>query len=146
MENKTNYYEAKLDKCMAKGLSLRDAAFDVINAYLDGKPARRKKKGSKPTDRHELFWSCFFLDKLPQDVYQSELFILALTRYFEQGNTSNLPLLSHISTAAPESVYRAVRYSGLVLRIDLEKNSDSNTDKWQELKQLAIMQPDNFGE
>ncbi len=70
MENKTNYYEAKLDKCMAKGLSLSDAAFDVINAYLDGKPARRKKKWSKPNDRDGLFWSCFFLDKLPNDVYQ----------------------------------------------------------------------------
>ncbi|MGK0272622.1 MAG: hypothetical protein ACI88H_003295, partial [Cocleimonas sp.] len=150
MENKTNYYEAKLDKCMAKGLSLSDAALDVINAYLDGKPARHKKKGNKPYDRDGLFWSCFFLDKLPHDVYQSELFILALTRYFEQGNTSNLTLISHIATAAPESVYRAVRYSGLVLRIDLEKNSDSNTgnntDKWQDLKQLAIMQPENFGE
>ena len=79
MENKTNYYEVKLDKCLAKGLSLSDAAFDVINAYIDGKPARRQKKGSKPYDRHGIFWSCLFLDKLPDEVYHSELFILALS-------------------------------------------------------------------
>jgi hypothetical protein len=79
---------------------------------------------------------CFQL--IPLDVYSSESFVLALTRYFSQEPVSNFPLLQVVASKSSLSVKNAVRYSALVLK--------PNSNKWQELQQLAESNTNEFEE
>jgi hypothetical protein len=79
---------------------------------------------------------CFQL--IPLDVYSSEFFVLALTRYFSQEPVSNFPLLQVVASKSSLSVKNAVRYSALVLK--------PNSNKWQELQQLAESNTNEFEE
>lgn len=128
MDNQ-NYYDKKFTNCLASDKSKSEAAQIVIDAYLDNKPYGSKKKKVSPEERHQLFWHSNFCQLIPLDVYSSESFVLALTRYFRQEPVSNFSLLQVISSESPVSVKDAVRYSALVLK--------PISNKWQELQQLA---------
>lgn len=136
MENQQNYYELRFKENLDSGLTIRDSALEVVSAYLDNKPKRRSKLTA--ADRNGLFWSSQFLENLPADVYETESFVLALTRYMGQDKIANGALVSHIATEAPASIYQAIRYSGLILR--------QHTEKWKEVEQLAITHAIEFSE
>ncbi|MEH6595697.1 MAG: NERD domain-containing protein [Colwellia polaris] len=137
MDNQ-NYYDKKFTSCLASNKSKGETAQIVIDAYLDNKPYGSKKKKVSPEERHQLFWHSEFWQFVPLEVYSSEFFVLALTRYFTQELVRNFPLLQVIASKSPLSVKSAVRYSALALK--------PNSDKWQELKQLAGSDANEFDE
>ena len=137
MDNQ-NYYDNKFTSCLASDKSKGEAAQIVIDAYLDNKPSGSKKKKVTPEERHQLFWHSEFCQLIALEVYGSESFVLALTRYFSQEPVSNFPLLQVIASKSPLSVKNAVRYSALVLK--------PNSNKWQEFKQLAESGANEFDE
>jgi hypothetical protein len=138
LENHQNAYELRFKQSIALGLSIAEAAIAVTEMYLDGKPARCGKRAIRAVERHAAFWTSQFLKGLSADVYEAEPFVLALARYMGQEQTANFKLIHHIAQAAPESVRRAVRYSGLVLHQDSER--------WKEVEQLAISEAAEFSE
>jgi len=137
MDNQ-NYYDKKFTSCLANDKSKGEAAQIVIDAYLDNKPSGSKKKKVSPAERHQLFWHSEFWQLIPLEVYSSEDFVLALTRYFSQELVSNFPLLQVIASKSPLSVNNSVRYSVLVLK--------PNSNKWQEFQQLAESGANEFDE
>ncbi|MGZ8237120.1 MAG: hypothetical protein ACXW1Z_17235 [Methylobacter sp.] len=138
MENHPNIYDLRFEQGIAAGLTIADAAIAVAEAYLDGKPVRRGKNPVRAIDRDTAFWSCQFLCSLSFDVYETEPFVLALARYMGQEQTANFELIEYIAQVAPETVSRAARYSGIVLRQD--------TDRWKEIEQLAVCLGNEFFE
>jgi len=137
MDNQ-NYYDKKFKTCLAYNGSLNDASQSVIEAYLDNKPTSSKKKKVSLTEKHQLFWHGEFWRVTPSTVYNSEAFVLALTRYFSQDAVSNFPLLKLIASESPLSVKNAVRYSELALR--------PNTNKWPEFQRLTESNKNEFDE
>ena len=137
MDNQ-NYYYKKFTNCLASDISKGEALQIVIDAYLDNKPSGSKKKKVSPEERHQLFWHSELWQQIPVEIYSSETFALALTRYFSQEPVSNFPLLQFIALKSPLSVINAVRYSSLVLK--------PNSNKWQELQQLAESDTNEFDE
>lgn len=135
MENQRNFYELRFQENLDSGLTAKDSALDVIQAFLDNKPNNRKLKAA---DRNRLFWSSRFLEQLPVDVFETDSFVIALTRYMGQEKITNTAMVNHLAAEAPASMYRAIRYSGLILR--------QNTDKWKEVEQLATTHTSEFSE
>lgn len=106
----------------------------VVNAYLDGKPTTRGKHKYSRYERDSDFWLSQFVDRLPLEAWPSELLTLALSRYFGQERVANPELLERIAAASPQTITRAVRWSGLVLeqssprRTELNSIARSNAD------------------
>lgn len=130
------YFESKYLTLLAQGVSFDDASFEVIEAYLAGKPIKDKKQ--KEVNKNQLFWSSRFLCDVSVDVLNSETFILTLAKYFSQENTSHFSLLEHITRLAPEAMRKAIRGSEIVLR--------PKSGKWIEVKQLAERIPDELAD
>jgi hypothetical protein len=120
------------------GHSATDAAVIVAEAYLDGKPRKRGKHKITRVERDTAFWSSVFLSTLPAEAWHMEPLVLALARYVGQNHVSNAVLLEHIAAIAPETVRRAIRYSGLVLK--------QHSARRMEVDRLATIAPDEFGE
>lgn len=137
MDNQ-NYYDKKFTSSLTRDKSKGEAAQIVLDAYLDNKPLGSKKKKVTPEERHQLFWHSEFFQLIPLDVYSSDSFVLAVSRYFSQEPVSNFPLLQVIASKTPLSVKNAARYSALVLR--------PNSNKWQELQKLAESGANEFDE
>jgi hypothetical protein len=138
LESQPNTYQLKFKQGIASGLSSTDAAIAVVEAYLDGKPARRGKQRIKAAERDAAFWTCPFLKMLPADAYLTEPFVLALARYLGQKQIANFELLQYIAQVAPETVHRAVRYSGLVLH--------QYSERLAEVERLAAIKTAEFSD
>ena len=119
----SQYYDNKFEQCLHQGHSQQMAANLVIHAYLDNKPANPKLS---PADKHEMFWNSHWLKQLPNEYFHSELFSLALARYFSQETIENKTLITRIASNTPEVIVRSVRHSGIVL--------DKQSNRWQELQ------------
>lgn len=115
-----------------------EAVEAVSHWYLDGKPRHIGKHSSVAAAQHAQFWSCNFLYTLTSKEFELTPFILALSRYMNQVKTANFKLLNFIASEAPESIQKAIRYSGLVLRTE--------SKRWKEVKQLALNNPEEFTE
>lgn len=115
-EASLNAYDAAYERIRASGKRAHEAAFAVVEDYLDGKPRLRGKKKVSKAERDEAFWSSAFADALPSEKWRIEPFTLALVRYFSQDRVANLGLLSRIAQTFPDALCYAVRRSGLVLR------------------------------
>lgn len=109
-------YDAAFERMQASGKSPNDAARLVVEDYLDGKPRLRGKKKVSKAERDEAFWSSSAVSAVPTERWATEPFVLALVRYFSQDRVANVPLLSRLAQALPDTVCYAVRRSGLVLR------------------------------
>lgn len=118
------YYETLFHRLRNGGLTTLDAADAVATAFLDGKPQKRGKHKTTWADRHAAFWSADFLHNLPKDAWASEPVVLALARYLSQDRYTNETLIEQVATAAPDTVKRAARYSGLVLRQSSPRRSE----------------------
>ena len=127
-------YEARV----AAGDSAIDAATQVADAYLDDKPRRRGKWKIGRTERDTAFWSSDFLAALPTEAWLTESLVLALARYMGQTHVDNPALIEHLASSAPESVKRAIRYSGLVLRPQSTRRA--------EVLRLAVIAPEAFAD
>ena len=133
-----NPYTRMFESNLAAGHTVTDAAERVAHTYLDGKPGLQGKRKLTRTVLDAVFWSSEFLPALPDEAWQAEPLVLALARYMSQERISNLALLEHIASIAPETVRRAIRYSGLVL--------NQRSPKRGEIDSLAALAPAEFGE
>lgn len=129
MDIPSNYYENKYSRCISEGWLVVDALLEVINSYLEGKPAKRGKLSLKSADRDGLFWTAGFLDQLPTGIYQEESFVLALARYMGQAKVDNFDLIRRVAHDSPDSIEKAVRYSRLIMR--------ANSNRWAYIERLA---------
>lgn len=123
---------------LSAGNNLSATVVIVAEAYLDGKPRLRGKHKITRTERDAAFWSSEFLNTLPAEAWQMEPLVLALARYMGQEPVSNVALLEHIAAIAPETIRRAIRYSGLVLQ--------QHSPRRAEVKHLAAISPAEFSE
>lgn len=129
MDIPSNYYENKYSRCISEGWLAADALLEVINSYLDGKPAKQGKLSLKAVDRDGLFWTAGFLDQLPIGIYQEEPFVLALARYMGQEKVENFDLIRRVAHDSPDSIEKAVRYSRLIM--------SANSKRWADIERLA---------
>ena len=115
-EAQPSLYTGRYAAGIEAGHSSTDAAALVAEFYLDGKPRRQGNRRITSAERDAALWSSEFLRTLPAEAWQAEPLVLALARYMGQERVSNPGLLAHVVSVAPQSVQRAVRYSGLVLK------------------------------
>jgi len=137
-ETRLSDYAPLFDSNVQAGHSSTDAAVLVAEAYLDGKPRMRGKHRITRAERDDAFWSCEFLSTLTAETWHTEPLVLALARYMGQEHVSNAALLEHLAAIAPETVRRAIRYSGLVLQ--------KHSPRRMEVDRLAAIAPAEFGE
>ena len=123
---------------MGEGHSSTDAARLVAHDYLEGKPRHIGKRKLTRASLDRVFWTSEFLISLPAEAWHTEELVLALTRYMAQELVGNLELLKNIACKAPDSVRRAIRYSGLVL--------NQRSPRHEEINYLAAEAPAEFGD
>lgn len=128
------YFDQIYTNLAAKSQSCDEAAFEVIDAYLAGKPTDPTKQ--KKINKDALFWSSKFLWNASVKVLISNAFVLALARYFQRNYTSNINLLEHIAKIAPSAISKSIRRSEVVLK--------PKSDKWIEVKKLALVIPNEL--
>jgi len=109
----------------------------ITDSALDGKPRKRGKRTKTWAERDATFWCSEFLRTLSAEGWRTESLVLALARYMGQERVSNPDLIEHIASIAPESVKRAIRYSGLVLH--------PGSPRRAEIEHLATLAPEAFG-
>lgn len=135
MGNGINYFDDLYSRIKVYELT-ENAYLAVIEAYLEGKPATKKK--SNQISNHAQFWHSDFVTVIPPNILESEAFILALAAYFAQEATSNHHLVEQVLCILPESVRKAIRRSEIVLK--------QNHSKWAEINNLVKYRPDELGE
>lgn len=123
----SDFYDRSAARYHEAGLDVVEAALAVVDDYLDGKPRLIGKKKPTRADRDAAFWHSSVVMSLPVACWREESLILALSRYFQQERVANLPLITQIAALAPESILRAVRYSGLVLHAHSPRRSELDT-------------------
>jgi Holliday junction resolvase-like predicted endonuclease len=113
--SRQNYYDGLFDRLSQAGLSPDLATLEAAEAYLDGRPATVGKHRTTRKERDLWFWTSTAVNGCPHDIWQSEPMLLALARYLGQEPVAIDGLLARVADIAPETLTRAVRYSGLVL-------------------------------
>lgn len=110
-----------------------DAAIQVAEAYLDGKPARRGKHKVAQVERDTAFWSAGFMNAMGPEFWATDVMKLALARYLDQARVSNPALLAYIASIAPETICRAIRYARMAL--------NPKSDRFKELEHVGRLHP-----
>lgn len=127
-----SYYDQRFQKLIDSGMSPSAVAAEIALTYLDARPLLKGKNATR-AERDEAFWNSSFLTALPVEAWKTEAMLLALTQHLGQKRVSNLGLLTHIAETAPETLLRAVRYSGLVLQ--------KQSPRRAELDAIAVSSP-----
>ncbi len=109
-------YDRRFFERITEGDSIVEAAVLTAHDYLDGKPQEKGKQRLTSQNRNTIFWNSRFVTSLPREAWLQTPMVLSLARYMSQEAVSNTAVLNVVAHAAPESIIRAVRYSGLVLR------------------------------
>ncbi|MFA0356908.1 NERD domain-containing protein [Vibrio breoganii] len=104
----------------------------VIEAYLYRTPSK-KRKAKPQLNRDESFWNSKFVFEIPLATYKTDIFILALARYFAQDIAKNFNLMTKIFAESPVTIRTAIRRSQLVLK--------KEHAKWNEIRTLANQNP-----
>jgi hypothetical protein len=138
----TSYYETLFAEGVYRGLSELLAADLVATAFLEGKPERRGKHKTTSTERHAAFWSASFIQALPKEAWRQESLTLALARYLGQDRFACPFIVQHVATVAPDTLQRAARHAGLVLRqnsprfSEIERLRDSHSATFADFVQI----------
>jgi hypothetical protein len=139
-----NLYDRLFEQQLEAGASVLLATENVVDAYLDNKPATRGKQKYSRHQRDSDFWSSDVVNGIPSEAWQAEGATLALARYLGQEPVANPLLLERIAAESPRLVRRAVRYSGLVLqqhsprRTELDRIASSNPNIAEFCRMLDI--------
>lgn len=129
-----NLYDRTFDQLRSADVECDSAVATVVEAYLDGKPTIRGKNKCSRYERDRDFWTSGLVNHLPLEAWRDESLTLALSRYFAQEPVANPALLARIAEKYPQTVVRAVRWSGLVLqqssrrRTELHRVAGSNAE------------------
>ena len=122
-ESASNYFDDLFLRLSNKDLN--DCPYQlVIEAYTH----------KQITNKHDLFWNSHVISEVPNSLYKTEEFILALTTYFSQEAATNFQIIANVLVEAPETIVIAIRRSELVL--------NENHTKWDEIHKLAVQCPD----
>lgn len=111
-----NPYDRAFERLRRAGKPSAEAALAIVEDYLDGKPRLSGKRKLTRAERDTAFWYSLVVAAISPEQWATETFVLALARYFEQERVANPALVQRIAETQPDSICRAVRYSGLVLR------------------------------
>ena len=128
------YYQSLFDSAKAAGASDAQAACDVANAFLDGKPASLVTGSQK----QQAFWSCAFISVLPPEAWRQQPLQLALVRYLRQDAFACPAVVAHLADTAPDALQWAARHSGLASR--------QSSPRFLEIEALATSYPHEFAE
>ena len=110
-----NQYDCNFQALLSSAGSELDAAIQVAEAYLGGKPARRGKHKVAQVERDFAFWSAGFLKAMGPEFWATDVMKLSLARYLDQARVSNTDLLAHVALIEPETVCCAVRYARMAI-------------------------------
>ncbi len=113
--NSLTVYQENFTKLCKSGFSVSEAVISLTHKYLNGQPAKRGKKKLNKRDRDTAFWMSAFWTDVSSDVFETEVFSLALTRYLGQNEVMQNNLLQNIFDRSPSSLYRAIKYSQVFL-------------------------------
>lgn len=113
--SRQNYYDGLFDRLFHAGLSPDLATLEATEAYLDGRPTTLGKHKTTREERDRWFWTSTVVKGCRYNIWQSEPMALALARYLGQEPVAIDGLLARVADITPETLARAVRYSGLVL-------------------------------
>jgi hypothetical protein len=109
-----NYLTAYQDiftKLCQSGFSVSEAVISITHKYLNGQPAKIGKKKLNKRERDTAFWMSTFWTDVSSNVFETEVFSLALTRYLRQNKVTQNSLLQYIFDCSPSSLCRAIKYS-----------------------------------
>lgn len=121
---RVNLYDRMFERLRETGLDANSATAAVVEAYLDGKPTTSGKNRCSRYERDSAFWISEFVTHLPLGAWPADDFTLALSRYFGQECVANPALLERIAATYPQTIERAVRWSGLVLQQSSPRRSE----------------------
>lgn len=113
--NSLNVYQENFTKLCESGFSVSEAVIFLTHKYLNGQPAKMGKEKLDKRDRDTAFWTSTFWADVSSDVFETEVFSLALTRYLRQNKVTQNNLLQNIVDHSPGSLYRAIKYSQVFL-------------------------------
>lgn len=133
-----NIYQDRFLRLIEKGLSVGDAITNLLNRYLDGKPFKAGKQNLSSTDRDLDFWTAHFWDDVPDEVFETETFALALARYLQQNKVTRLGWLQHLVAKIPDALRCAIRYSQVFLF--------PTELRWKEIVGLDLSNSPSFSE
>lgn len=94
---------------------MADAIVKLMHRYLDGKPTKAGKRNLSAADRDLDFWTADFWDEVSEEVFETEVFALALARYLQQNKLTRPGWLQHLVSESPDALRRAIRYSQVFL-------------------------------
>jgi Holliday junction resolvase-like predicted endonuclease len=116
MDERVNrYYSQSISRLLATGMLIAEIASTIAHDYLDGKPSSKGKKVVTAQDRDHAFWTLPFWEQVPDSAFDSEEFVIALSRYLGQERVNNEALLRRVALRAPTTLQRSVRYAQLFL-------------------------------
>lgn len=136
----SNYYDNLFARLTREDVPPQIAIERVVTAYLDGKPLRTGKKKPTLKERESLFWTSNVINKeCSSAAWNTEAMSLALACYLRQGAVAVGGLLEQVACESPETLIRAVRHSGLVLRPDSPQRAELNqvASKNEEVAELC---------
>ena len=108
-------YQENFTKLCESGFSVSEAIISLTHKYLNGQPAKMGKEKLNKKDRDTAFWMSAFWTDIPGDIFETEVFSLALTGYLRQNKVTRNNLLQNIFDRSPGSLYRAIKHSQVFL-------------------------------
>lgn len=103
--NSLTVYQENFTKLCKSGFSVSEAVLYLTHKYLNGWPAKRGKEKLNKRDRDTAFWMSTFWTDVSSNVFETEVFSLALTRYLGQNKVTQNNLLQNIFDRSPSSLY-----------------------------------------
>ena len=110
-----NIYQDRFLRLTDNGVLAADAIVKLMHRYLDGKPTKAGKRNLSAADRDLDFWTADFWDEVSEEVFETEVFALALARYLQQNKLTRPGWLQHLVSESPDALRRAIRYSQVFL-------------------------------
>jgi hypothetical protein len=138
LEPIVNIYQDRFNRQIGSGDLPPVAITKLIHRYLDGKPTKVGKRNLSSADRDCEFWSAGFWGNVSAEIFETEVFSLALARYLRQSKVTQTALLQRLLTSGSGSLRRAIRYSQLFLF--------PNEPRWKEIKALDMTGAESFSQ
>ncbi|MDM8547168.1 hypothetical protein QUF61_11795 [Candidatus Venteria ishoeyi] len=129
-----NTYQDSFNTLIKKGYSESDAIIKQTHKYLDNKPSKIKKQNISHKERDNAFWRSQFWQQVDKQVFDSEAFILALTRFFQQKSV-DFQFLQKVVLSSPNSFKQAIRHSKVFIQ-------HQDHPRWKTVQEILDTSPD----
>lgn len=135
MSYQSPYQDAFIASCK-NGLSVSEAVFAVLNQYIDGNFLKKGKRKLEKVEQDAALWKSDFWNEVSSEVFETEVFSLALTRYLKQETYQHPSLLQNILLHSPNSLCQAIKYSQVFIC--------KNHPRWHEVEILDMSSNTDF--